>query len=66
MLNLGRKVGQSLMIGDDIKVTVQRVVGNKVTLGVNAPISVPVHRLEVYDDIKKNGPKRLTDPDDAV
>jgi carbon storage regulator len=52
MLVLTRLVGESLRIGD-IKVTVVKVVGDKVRLGVEAPLDVPVHREEVYDAIKK-------------
>jgi carbon storage regulator len=65
-LRLGRKPGQSLMIGDDVKVTVLSVQGNKVTLDISAPINIPVHRQEVYDDIQKNGSKRLTDDSEGV
>ena len=52
MLVLSRLVGESLRIGD-IKVTVVKVVGDKVRLGIEAPLDVPVHREEVYDAIKK-------------
>lgn len=52
MLVLSRLVGESLRIGD-VKVTVVKVVGDKVRLGVDAPLDVPVHREEVYDAIKK-------------
>jgi carbon storage regulator len=52
MLVLSRLVGESLRISD-IKVTVVKVVGNKVRLAVEAPLDVPVHREEVYEAIKK-------------
>lgn len=52
MLVLSRLVGESLRIGD-IKVTIVKVAGDKVRLGVEAPVDVPVHREEVYDAIKK-------------
>ena len=52
MLVLSRLVGESLRIGD-IKVTVVKVAGDKVRLGIEAPLDVPVHREEVYDAIKK-------------
>lgn len=48
MLILTRRVGESLMVGDDIKVTFLGVKGNQVRLGVNAPRDVAVHREEVY------------------
>ena len=52
MLVLSRLVGESLRIGD-VKVTVVKVVGDKVRLGIDAPLDVPVHREEVYDAIQK-------------
>ena len=52
MLVLSRLVGESLRIGD-VKVTVVKVVGDKVRLGVEAPQDVPVHREEVYEVIQK-------------
>ena len=52
MLVLSRLVGESLRIGD-IKVTVVKVAGDRVRLGIEAPPDVPVHREEVYDAIKK-------------
>ncbi len=48
MLILTRRVGETLMVGDDITVTVLGVKGNQVRLGVNAPKDVAVHREELY------------------
>lgn len=48
MLILTRRVGETLMVGDDITVTVLGVKGNQVRLGVNAPKDVAVHREEIY------------------
>ncbi|PIE37598.1 MAG: carbon storage regulator [Gammaproteobacteria bacterium] len=52
MLILTRRVGESLMVGDDIKVTFLGIKGNQVRLGVNAPRDVAVHREEVYKRIQ--------------
>ena len=52
MLILSRKVGESIIVGDDITVTVVGVNGNQVRIGVNAPRDVQVHREEIYDRIK--------------
>lgn len=53
MLILTRRVGETLMIGDDVTVTVLGVKGNQVRIGVNAPKDVAVHREEIYDRIRK-------------
>jgi carbon storage regulator len=52
VLVLTRKINQSIMIGDDIEVTVLSNDGEKVRLGIQAPQAVPVHRIEVYDQIQ--------------
>ncbi|EIJ67298.1 carbon storage regulator CsrA [Pasteurella bettyae] len=52
MLILTRKVGESLLIGDDISITILNVRGNQVKIGVNAPKDVSVHREEIYQRIK--------------
>ncbi|MBI5868975.1 MAG: carbon storage regulator CsrA [candidate division Zixibacteria bacterium] len=57
MLILTRKLGESITIGDDIKVTVLGVYGRQVRLGVEAPIKVIVHREEVYLKIKEENRK---------
>jgi carbon storage regulator len=53
MLILTRRVGETVMIGNDITVTVLGVKGNQVRVGVNAPKEVAVHREEIYERIKR-------------
>jgi carbon storage regulator len=53
MLILTRRVGETVMIGDNVTVTVLGVKGNQVRIGVNAPRDVAVHREEIYDRIKR-------------
>lgn len=53
MLILTRRVGETLMIGDNVSVTVLRVKGNQVRLGVNAPRDISVHREEIYERIRQ-------------
>ncbi len=55
MLILTRRVGETLMIGDDVTITVLGVKGNQVRIGINAPKDVPVHREEIYLRIKEEG-----------
>ena len=53
MLILTRRVGETVMIGNEVTVTVLGVKGNQVRIGINAPKSVAVHREEIYERIKR-------------
>ncbi|MDP6046072.1 MAG: carbon storage regulator CsrA [Phycisphaerae bacterium] len=56
MLVLSRQRDQSIIIGDNIEITVVDIRGEKVRLGISAPPHIPVHRKEIYDSIKKSDP----------
>ena len=62
MLVLSRRRDEVIMIGDDVKITVVDIRGDKVRLGIDAPKDLPVHRQEVYDAIKRENAK--VDKDD--
>ena len=63
MLILTRRIGETLIIGDDVSITVLGVKGNQVRLGINAPKDVSVHREEIYLRIQreKQGGDTTTD-----
>ena len=66
MLILTRRVGETLMVGDNVTVTVLGVKGNQVRIGVNAPKDVAVHREEIYERIQreKDGEKDSAETQD--
>ncbi len=57
MLVLSRHRDESIMIGDNVMITIVDIRGDKVRLGIDAPTEIPVHRQEVYDAIKRENEK---------
>ncbi len=57
MLVLSRHRDESIMIGDDVMITIVDIRGDKVRLGIDAPKEIPVHRQEIYDAIKRENQK---------
>ncbi|MBU0957364.1 MAG: carbon storage regulator CsrA [Nanoarchaeota archaeon] len=73
MLVLSRQKDESIVIGDDIEITVVDIRGDKVRLGITAPSEIPVHRKEVYEDIVRENvqaakvkPENVADVDKAI
>lgn len=60
MLILSRKLNESIVIDGRIVITIVRVDGDQIKLGIQAPADVPVHRQEVYEEIQKNNREALT------
>ena len=66
MLILTRRVGETLMVGDEVTVTVLGVKGNQVRIGVNAPKHVSVHREEIYERIRAEQQAEPESPSQAA
>ncbi len=66
MLVLSRQRDETIMIGDDIEITIVDIRGEKVRLGINAPPHVPVHRKEVYEAIKREKQAQASGTDGTV
>jgi carbon storage regulator len=65
MLVLTRKPNQSIMIGDDIEVSVLSVVGEKVRIGIHAPHDIPVFRTEIYVEIQREEGEQIASSEDV-
>lgn len=61
MLALSRKTNESIMIGNDIEITILEIKGEQVKLGIKAPKSVPVYREEVYEQIREANKEAASD-----
>lgn len=57
MLALARKVNQSIIIGNDIEITLLEIKGDQVKIGINAPKPVPIYRKEIYEQIQEENKK---------
>ena len=66
MLILTRRIGESLTIGENIKITLLGIKGNQVRIGIDAPKDVEVHREEIYDKIKRETRKANLKTSDSV
>lgn len=60
MLALSRKTGESIMIGNNIEITILEVKGDQVKVGINAPKAVPVYRKELYLQIQESNKEAMT------
>lgn len=63
MLVLSRQRNETIVIGDNIRITIVDIRGDKCRLGIEAPPEVPVHRLEVYEAIQRKGERKPEAPD---
>lgn len=61
MLALSRKANESIVIGNDIEITILEIKGEQVKIGITAPKSVPVYREEVYEQIKEANKEAVAD-----
>lgn len=63
MLALARKINQSIMIGNDIEVTLLEIKGDQVKIGISAPKSVPIYRKEIYVQIQEENKNAVQEVD---
>lgn len=64
MLALSRKVGESIMLGNDIEISVLEIKGDQVKIGINAPKAVPIFRKEIYLQIQEENKKAASQTTD--
>lgn len=63
MLALARKVNQSIMIGNDIEVTILEIKGDQIKIGINAPKNIPIYRKEIYAQIQEENKSAVQEVD---
>lgn len=63
MLALARKVNQSIMIGNDIEITLLEIKGDQIKIGINAPKNVPIYRKEIYAQIQEENKSAVQEVD---
>lgn len=63
MLALARKVNQSIVIGNDIEVTILEIKGDQIKIGINAPKNVPIYRKEIYAQIQEENKSAVQEVD---
>ncbi len=66
MLALARKVNESIVIGNDVEVTILEIKGDQIKIGVSAPKSVPIYRKELYDQIQEENKRAGAEVDPAA
>lgn len=65
MLALARKINQSIMIGNDIEITLLEIKGDQIKIGINAPKNVPIYRKEIYAQIQQENKSAVQEVDMA-
>lgn len=66
MLALARKLNQSIVIGNNIEITLLEIKGDQIKVGINAPKSVPIYRKEIYEQIQEENKKAAQDRKSVV
>ena len=65
MLILTRRVGEAIIIGDDVNISILGIRGKHVRIGIDAPKDIPVHREEIYERIQREKTGQVADADDS-